>query len=81
MIDALAPKGGTDGMLMVPVGLVVAYGLARIASAGFGELRDALFAAVGQRAVRQLALRTFRHLHAASACGSISTGRPAGWHG
>jgi ABC-type transport system involved in Fe-S cluster assembly fused permease/ATPase subunit len=63
MIDVLAPKGGAGGMLVVPVGLVVAYGLGRIASAGFGELRDALFAAVGQRAVRQLALRTFRHLH------------------
>jgi ATP-binding cassette subfamily B protein len=65
MIDALAPKG--SGVLVLPLalplGLIGAYGLARIASAGFGELRDALFASVGQRAVRQLALRTFRHLH------------------
>jgi ABC-type transport system involved in Fe-S cluster assembly fused permease/ATPase subunit len=66
MVDALAPKGGTGGLLVLPIALVVAYGLARIASAGFGELRDALFASVGQRAVRQLALRTFRHLHALS---------------
>jgi ATP-binding cassette, subfamily B, heavy metal transporter len=66
MVDALAPKGGNGGMLVLPIALVVAYGLARIASAGFGELRDALFASVGQRAVRQLALRTFRHLHALS---------------
>ena len=50
----------------LPVALIVAYGLARIASSGFGELRDALFASVQQRAVRQLALRTFRHLHALS---------------
>jgi ATP-binding cassette, subfamily B, heavy metal transporter len=66
MVDALAPKGGTSGMLVLPMALIVAYGLARVATAGFGELRDALFASVGQRAVRQLALRTFRHLHALS---------------
>ena len=36
------------------------------AAAGFGEIRDALFASVQQRAVRLLALRTFRHLHAVS---------------
>ncbi len=66
LVDALAPKGGSAGVLVVPMALIAAYGLARIASAGFGELRDALFASVGQRAVRQLALRTFRHLHALS---------------
>ncbi len=66
MVDALAPQGGSSGMLLVPMALIVAYGLARVASAGFGELRDALFASVGQRAVRQLALRTFRHLHGLS---------------
>ena len=61
IVDAIAPKHG--GMLVLPVALVVAYGLTRIASSGFGELRDALFAPVQQRAVRELALRTFRHLH------------------
>ena len=62
VVDALVPKdGGT--MLAVPVALLIAYGLARIGGAGFGELRDALFASVQQRAVRLLALRTFRHLH------------------
>ena len=65
MVDALAPKGG-GSVLVLPMALIVAYGLARVASAGFGELRDALFASVGQRAVRQLSLRTFRHLHALS---------------
>src|ERR1700733_10959183 len=48
MVDALAPvggtsAGGTSGMLVLPMALIVAYGLARVASAGFGELRDALF--------------------------------------
>ena len=60
MVDALAPKTGTAAVLAVPVALILAYGLARVASSGFGELRDALFAAVQQRAMRQLALRTFR---------------------
>jgi ATP-binding cassette, subfamily B, heavy metal transporter len=65
IVDALAPKDGA-AMLAVPLGLVVGYGLLRVASAGFGELRDALFATVQQRAVRVAALRTFRHLHALS---------------
>jgi ATP-binding cassette, subfamily B, heavy metal transporter len=65
IVDVLAPKDGT-AMLAVPLGLVIGYGLLRVASAGFGELRDALFATVQQRAVRVAALRTFRHLHARS---------------
>ena len=65
IVDTLAPKDGR-AMLAVPVALLIAYGLARIGGAGFGELRDALFASVQQRAVRLLALRTFRHLHAVS---------------
>lgn len=48
------------------VGLVIAYGMARVGAVLFGELRDAVFARVGQRAVRQLALETFRHIHALS---------------
>ena len=66
-VDALVPAEGTAGGAMaiaaVPVALIIAYGLARVGGAGFGEIRDALFASVQQRAVRLLALRTFRHLH------------------
>jgi ABC-type transport system involved in Fe-S cluster assembly fused permease/ATPase subunit len=65
LVDALAPKGG-GAMLAVPLALVFAYGGLRVCSAAFGELRDALFAKVQQRAVRTAALRTFRHLHALS---------------
>ena len=65
IVDALAPKDAA-AMLAVPLGLVIGYGLLRVASAGFGELRDALFATVQQRAVRVAALRKFRHLHALS---------------
>jgi len=53
-------------LLAVPVLLVVAWGVVRIASVGFNQLRDALFAGVGQHAVRGLATQTFRHLHALS---------------
>ena len=65
IVDALAPKGA-GGMLVLPMALVIAYGLLRVGSAASGELRDALFAKVAQRAVRVAALRTFRHLHALS---------------
>ena len=59
-VDALAPK---DHLLTVPFGLIVAYGLLRVASSGFAELRDAVFAAVQQRTVRKVAVQTFEHLH------------------
>ncbi len=66
IVDHLAPKDAAATAFVVPVALIVAYGAIRIGSAGFGEIRDALFASVQQRAVRLLALRTFRHLHAVS---------------
>jgi ATP-binding cassette subfamily B protein len=46
--------------------LIVAYGAARVMAQGFNELRNAVFAKVSQRAIRQLALRAFRHVHALS---------------
>ncbi len=60
-VDLLAPKHG--GVMVVPVALIGAYGLARIAASGFGEWRDALFARVQQRTVRRIARETFVHLH------------------
>ncbi|MGL4309930.1 MAG: ABCB family ABC transporter ATP-binding protein/permease, partial [Paracoccaceae bacterium] len=45
------------------VGLTVAYGLARLWNVGLSELRDVFFVRVGQRALRQLALETFTHIH------------------
>ncbi|WP_341910209.1 ABC transporter ATP-binding protein/permease [Ferrovibrio terrae] len=48
------------------LGLVLAYGIARMLAQGFGELRDAVFAKVAQAAIRNLALETFNHLHALS---------------
>jgi ATP-binding cassette, subfamily B, heavy metal transporter len=53
-------------MLVLPVALLAAYGLLRLSTTGFTELREYLFAKVTQRAVRTIALKTFRHLHALS---------------
>ena len=50
----------------VPVALIVAYGMARVLAQAFGEVRDAIFAPVSQRAIRNLALEVFGHLHALS---------------
>ncbi len=61
-VDAL--DASINAVLVVPVLLVVAYGVARVLSQAFGELRDAVFAKVGQHALRTVALETFRHLHA-----------------
>jgi ATP-binding cassette, subfamily B, heavy metal transporter len=61
-VDALAPKDHPD-FVTVPIALIIAYGLLRVASSGFAELRDAVFAAVQQRTVRRVALRTFQHVH------------------
>ncbi|MBT3764655.1 MAG: ABC transporter ATP-binding protein/permease [Rhodospirillaceae bacterium] len=60
-VDALSV--GTSAVLAVPVGLLVAYGMTRVLAHAFGELRDAVFAKVAQRAIRLAGLRTFRHLH------------------
>jgi ABC-type transport system involved in Fe-S cluster assembly fused permease/ATPase subunit len=49
--------------LAVPIVLVIAYGLGNIMDSGFQQLRDVLFARVGQHAVRKLAYRTFEHMH------------------
>src|SRR5690606_32585309 len=50
-------------ILAAPVMLVLAYNVVRIGQLAFNQLRDALFASVGQHAVRQLAYRTFVHIH------------------
>lgn len=51
------------GLVAIPVALLVGYGLTRLASVVFQELREALFARVAQNAIRTVALETFRHLH------------------
>ena len=62
-VDALNPQTPVEYLGLGAVGLTVAYGMARMLSNGFQQLRDAVFAAVGQRALRMLALETFQHIH------------------
>jgi len=66
IIDTLGQTGGNQALIMgiaVPIVLVVAFGVANVVDAGFQQLRDVLFASVGQNAVRTLAFQTFNHLH------------------
>jgi ATP-binding cassette subfamily B protein len=67
-VDTLTGEGGDAAWLLGlgAVGITVAYGVARAANVGFQQLRDAVFARVAQRALRQLALETFEHIHALS---------------
>ncbi|MBN8632057.1 MAG: ABC transporter ATP-binding protein/permease [Rhodobacterales bacterium] len=65
-VDSLSGEAGKDPGALIgigAVGLVVAYGLARLGAVVFGELRDAVFVRVGQRAIRRLAIETFTHIH------------------
>jgi ATP-binding cassette subfamily B protein len=65
IVDALSvPK--EQAMLLVPIGLLGAYGLLRFSTALFTELREIIFARVTQRAQRTIALQVFEHLHALS---------------
>ncbi|MCO6382572.1 ABC transporter ATP-binding protein/permease [Oceanicola sp. 502str15] len=67
-VDQLAGDAPSTGLLigLTAVSLTVAYGMARLLTVGFQQLRDAFFARVGQRALRRLALETFNHIHALS---------------
>ncbi len=67
LIDKLAPLSGQPYVaLVVPIGLLIAYGALRLSATVFTELREFFFARVTQRAVRNIALKVFRHLHALS---------------
>ncbi len=68
-IDSMSPDIANEPAVMMvtgTIGLVVAYGAMRLLGVGFNQLRDAIFAKVGQRALRRLALETFEHIHALS---------------
>ncbi|MCI5112661.1 MAG: ABC transporter ATP-binding protein/permease [Marivita sp.] len=60
-VDQLS--GTASDLLLGGVGLTIAYGFARLMNVGFQQLRDGVFARVGQRALRSLALETFTHIH------------------
>ncbi len=60
IIDALSLE---RALVVLPLGLLIAYGLLRLSTTLFTELREIVFAKVEQRAVRRVALKVFRHLH------------------
>ncbi len=65
LIDSLnINPNSSQALLVVPLGIILAYGLLRISASLFNELREALFARVTQNAVRKVALQVFEHLHA-----------------
>ncbi|TAG27291.1 MAG: ABC transporter ATP-binding protein/permease [Burkholderiales bacterium] len=67
LVDAMSFKpGSAQAMLVVPMGLLLAYGLLRLSTSLFTELRELVFAKATQGAARSIALKTFEHLHALS---------------
>ncbi|MDD2811692.1 ABC transporter transmembrane domain-containing protein, partial [Rhodoferax sp.] len=68
LVDAMNPKGalGAQALLVVPLGLLVAYGLLRLSTTVFAELRELIFAKATEGASRSISLQVFRHLHALS---------------
>ncbi|MEF7614915.1 ABC transporter ATP-binding protein/permease [Aquincola sp. MAHUQ-54] len=67
LVDRLSiAPGSVQAMLVVPVGLLVAYGLLRLSTSLFTELRELVFAKATEGTTRSIALQVFRHLHAMS---------------
>ena len=62
IIDDLS-KDGVSDLLLVPLALIVAYGFARFSMILLGEIRDTIFGRVTERAMRQIGLKVFKHLH------------------
>lgn len=62
IVDGL-DASGKDAVIVLPLGLLVAYGTVRFANVLFGELRDTLFGRVTERAMRRIGLQVFQHLH------------------
>ena len=67
LVDAMTiPPGDPQAVLVVPVGLLLAYGALRLLTSAFTELRELVFSKATQGAARSIALQTFEHLHALS---------------
>ena len=67
LVDALAFKpGAAAAVLVVPIGLLVAYGALRLSTTLFTELRELIFAKATEGTARSISLQVFRHLHALS---------------
>ncbi len=67
LVDAMTIKpGSAASLLVVPLGLLLAYGLLRLSTAVFNELRELVFAKATEGAARKISLEVFQHLHALS---------------
>ena len=66
IVDAMSITSTPKALLVVPVSLIVAYGLLRLSASKFAELRELIFSKVTDQAVRQVGLQVFNHLHALS---------------
>lgn len=64
IVDGLDADQLPDTAIVLPLGLLLAYGAARFATTVFGELRDTVFGRVTERAMRRVGLQVFQHLHA-----------------
>ncbi|REL35761.1 ABCB family ABC transporter ATP-binding protein/permease [Thalassotalea euphylliae] len=62
LVDTL-DQNNKQSLLLVPLGLVAAYGLVRFSIVIFAEIRDTLFGRVTERAIRRIGLKVFQHLH------------------
>ncbi|MDP3654564.1 MAG: ABC transporter ATP-binding protein/permease [Rhodoferax sp.] len=68
LVDTMNPKGGisASALVVVPAALLLAYGLLRLSTTVFAELRELVFAKATEGASRSISLQVFRHLHALS---------------
>ena len=63
-VDSLSDlSSGINLLLYIPIAIIISYGLVRVASFTFNEIRDALFSKVSQNAIRKVSLKIFKHLH------------------
>ena len=66
-VDSLTELSlGINLLMLIPIALIISYGVARIASLTFEGMRDALFSKVSQHAIREVTLTIFKHLHSLS---------------
>jgi len=63
ILAKLVAVAGQSLFVLGAGGLTIAYGLSRVLDSGFQQLRDVVFAKVGQRALRRVGLETFQHIH------------------
>ena len=66
IVDALSIPTTQKALLVVPISLIIAYGLLRLSASFFGELRELIFAKVTESAVRKIGLQVFNYVHALS---------------